>query len=86
MREFLIKAPEFVAKNVSRYRYPVLICHGESDKVVPIEVGEWLYENISSKNKHFIAYPGLYHEILNETMYPEILDTMVEWMFLQLSK
>lgn len=78
--EFLIESVKFVNEHISEYNYPCLILHGEEDSVVPVEVGKYLYENISSEDKEIIIYKGLYHEILNENEKDEILETIEEWL------
>lgn len=79
-REFLIEAVSYVDENISKYNYPCLILHGSGDVIVPIEIGKSLYENISSSDKEFISYDGLYHEILNEDKKDEILETINSWL------
>lgn len=78
--EFLIESIKFIDENISNYNYPCLILHGEEDSIVPVDISEYLYENISSKDKELIIYENLFHEILNEYEKDEILETIGEWL------
>lgn len=60
------KAVNYISDNMSKFEYPVLILHGLDDKIVLCEDSKIFNENISSKDKDFKLYGGLYHEILNE--------------------
>lgn len=79
-KEFLIEAPKHISRNIKAYGYPCLIAHGEEDTIVPVGIGGYLYNNISSKDKEFQIYPNLHHEILNETNKYEVLAHMVHWL------
>ena len=82
--EFLVKGTDWVEKNISKYKYPCLITHGEKDKIVPKEIAMFLYNGISSKDKEIKIYDGLYHEILNEKEKDKILWDMVNWLYKKL--
>ena len=82
--EFLVKGTDWVEKNISKYKYPCLITHGEKDKIVPKEIAMFLYNSISSKDKEIKIYDGLYHEILNEKEKDKILWDMVNWLYKKL--
>lgn len=78
--QFLIEGRNYINKNIEDYKYPCLIAHGEKDKIVPKEIGYYLYNNISSKDKEIKIYDNLYHEILNEKEKDEILKDMIDWL------
>lgn len=78
--EFLNKASKEVLNNLSKYKLPVLILHGEDDDIVDKSISENFYENISSENKELIIYKDLYHEILNEKNRDEILEKIIKWV------
>ncbi|CAM3576742.1 alpha/beta hydrolase [Erysipelothrix anatis] len=80
LKEFLIEAPSFVRMNIHTYSYPMFLAHGEADKIVPVAVGDYLFQNIASEDKTQKIYPNLYHEILNENEKDTILDDMILWM------
>lgn len=79
-REFSITGVEYFLENMGNYSYPVLICHGEKDIIVPNELSKEFYEEMKSKDKSIIIYENLYHEILNEKERDTILKDMVNWL------
>mmetsp|Transcript_29829 Transcript_29829/g.45685 ORF Transcript_29829/g.45685 Transcript_29829/m.45685 type:complete len:294 (-) Transcript_29829:85-966(-) len=59
---------------------PMLIMHGDADKVVDPNGSKGLYEGISSKDKKLRMWEGLYHEIHNEPEKDQVLAEMVAWL------
>lgn len=80
LKAFLIDSPQYIDKHLEDYQLPTLILHGEEDKIVPVQLSERLYARIASEDKTFKAYPELYHEILNEEVWPFILAEIVYWL------
>lgn len=70
--EALEKAPSL--------KLPLLILHGEADKVVPNATSKAFYNYAGSQDKTLKIYPNLYHEIYNELEKEEILKTVIEWL------
>lgn len=79
--QFLIKGPDWIRKNIGKYKYPCLIVHGEKDRIVPKETAMFLYNNISSKDKEIKIYDDLYHEILNEKKRDKIIFDIINWLY-----
>lgn len=69
-------------KRFADIELPVLILHGGGDKLVPASSSEYLYSAVSSEDKALEIFPGLYHEILNES--PEqrdkVISVILEWL------
>jgi alpha-beta hydrolase superfamily lysophospholipase len=59
---------------------PMLIMHGEDDKLTPISGSRVLYASISSPDKQLLTYAGLRHELVNEVKRDEIIETMTQWL------
>lgn len=78
--QFLVKGQKYISENIGNYKYPCFIAHGEKDKIVPKEIGYYLHDNISSKDKEIKIYDNLYHEILNEKEKDEVLGDMIMWL------
>ena len=78
--QFLVYGREYINENITDYKYPCFIAHGEKDKIVPKEIGEYLYESISSKDKEIKVYDNLYHEILNEDEKDQVIADMINWL------
>ncbi|PAL21270.1 alpha/beta hydrolase [Sphingopyxis sp. GW247-27LB] len=58
---------------------PILLQHGEADKLTAPEGSRYLFEHVSSADKRLIVYPGLFHEIYNEPERDAVLDDLVGW-------
>lgn len=84
--QFLVRGQKYINKNISNYKYPCFIAHGKEDKIVPKEIGQYLHDNISSKDKEIKIYDNLYHEILNENERDEVLGDMIEWLDKRINK
>lgn len=61
---------------------PILILQGDQDRLVVPEGANVVYENVSSQDKALEMYPGLYHELFNESdsVRPGIMNLMCEWL------
>ena len=66
--------------NLKNYSYPCLILHGGGDQIVGKASSEYLYENISPKDKTLKIYKDLYHEILNEAEKDLVLSDIRKWI------
>lgn len=58
--------PELLEK-AERLQIPVLVMHGEDDKIVDVGGSVEFHQRVSSPDKELRLYSGLYHEIFNET-------------------
>ncbi|KAL9113376.1 MAG: hypothetical protein Q9227_002417 [Pyrenula ochraceoflavens] len=55
---------------------PVLMLHGEGDRVTSFEASKRVFEKLGNKGKKWIGYPGAYHKLHAET--PEVTRAYVE--------
>ncbi|HMM69387.1 alpha/beta hydrolase [Gudongella oleilytica] len=78
--EFLFNGTDSLNEKLTSFSSPCLICHGEKDPIVPLELSRSFYEGVSSKDKSIIVYEGLYHEILNEKKKDQVIEDMVSWI------
>ncbi len=74
-----VKAKELRGK-LDRVKLPVLILHGEDDRLVSISGSVLFNEQAASADKTYISYPGLRHEILNEPEHDAILKVIIQWL------
>jgi alpha-beta hydrolase superfamily lysophospholipase len=63
---------------------PILVVHGEQDKLVTVVGSERLVEHVGSSDVHLKVYPGLYHEVFNEPERDVVLDDVVSWIEVRL--
>ncbi len=69
-----------VRNKAAEISIPLLIMHGEDDKLTSTEGSKELYKRAASKDKTLRLYPDLYHEIFNEPEKDTILDELQEWI------
>lgn len=78
--EFLVIGIDKLQKNIKKYNLPCLLTHGEDDNISPSKNSLDFYNSISSEDKDYKIYKGLYHEILNELEKDLIMDDMIQWL------
>jgi alpha-beta hydrolase superfamily lysophospholipase len=61
-------------------KIPLLLLHGEADQLVDPQGSRLMFERVSSPDKTLKLYPGLYHEILNEPQYLQVLVDIEHWL------
>ncbi|KAF8314937.1 lysophospholipase [Clavulina sp. PMI_390] len=65
---------------------PVLLVHGDSDKVTSHQASEQFYTSIQAKDKHLVIMPGGYHELAHEPDLKEkVIEEVSSWIFKHLS-
>ncbi len=78
--EFLNNGIVNLQNNIKDYNLPCLLTHGGGDNISPKQNSLDFYNNISSEDKEYKVYEGLYHEILNESDKDLVLKDMVDWL------
>ena len=59
---------------------PLLVVHGEEDKLVSAEGSRRLVEHVGSHDVELKVYPDLFHEVFNEPERDRVLDDVVTWI------
>jgi len=59
---------------------PIIVMHGEDDRLTSPAGSDALIEAIGSADKTLKTYPGLYHEIFNEPEQDAVLADMSRWL------
>ena len=62
-----------------KIRLPILIQHGEADRLTAPAGSRHLFEHVSSVDKRLEIYPGLFHEIYNEPERDAVLGDLIAW-------
>ncbi len=62
----ILKAIKRTKTNLDIYTMPLLVIHGELDKINDFEAVKEFFEAIPSQDKSFIAYEKSFHDILND--------------------
>lgn len=59
---------------------PLLVVHGEEDKLVAADGSRRLVEHVGSHDVELKVYPELFHEVFNEPERDRVLDDVVTWI------
>jgi alpha-beta hydrolase superfamily lysophospholipase len=65
---------------------PILLLHGEADRLTAPEGSRYLKEHLASADRTLKLYPGLYHEIFNEPERDAVLSDVTGWIAAHLPK
>lgn len=76
----LIRAIHRVQAEAAKIHLPVLIIQGGEDRLVDPAGAQFLYGQISSKDKTLKVYDGFYHEVFNEPGRAQVLDDVQAWL------
>jgi len=80
----LIEVGETMPQRAAALTAPLLVIHGEHDKLVPAQGSEHLVECVASADVHLKVYPELYHEVFNEPEQAVVLDDVTSWIEVRL--
>jgi acylglycerol lipase len=70
----------YIIGNLQRITLPILILHGEADRLVSPACSQLIYDRIGSPDKSLKFYDGLYHEIFNEPEKARVLADVWVWL------
>jgi len=59
---------------------PLLVVHGEDDRLVSADGSRRLVEHVGSRDVELKVYPELFHEVFNEPERDRVLDDVTEWI------
>ncbi|ACL11209.1 alpha/beta hydrolase fold protein [Desulfurococcus amylolyticus 1221n] len=76
----LYRASKEIWRIVEEIDTPVLIIHGENDRIVNPEGSRRLYDRLRVSDKELKIYPGMRHEVLNEPEWLKVLEDIIEWI------
>jgi alpha-beta hydrolase superfamily lysophospholipase len=76
----VLENTEFVLKNASQIKSPILIQQAGEDRVVNLESTKLLFEGLGSKDKQLIIYDGYKHEIFNEVERSRVYRDLATWL------
>jgi alpha-beta hydrolase superfamily lysophospholipase len=76
----LLAVGETMPQRAAALAAPLLVVHGEQDKLIPVEGSRHLLECVASIDAHLKVYPELYHEVFNEPERAVVLDDVASWI------
>ena len=76
----IIKTIKSTSQKFEGVRLPLLVLHGDADRLTMPGGSKSLYENAHSKDKTIKIYPGLYHELVFEPEKEEVMKDISNWI------
>ena len=76
----LIGVGETMPQRAAALTAPLLVVHGEQDKLIPVQGSRHLMECVGSQDAQLKVYPELYHEVFNEPERAVVLDDVASWI------
>jgi alpha-beta hydrolase superfamily lysophospholipase len=76
----LLRLMQGIKAQAAAFNYPVLLLHGSDDLLTDPKGTASFFRNISSEDKTFHRYPGLYHELINEFEKETVIGDVLEWV------
>jgi len=76
----LMSVGETMPRRAAALTAPLLVVHGEQDKLIPVAGSHHLMECVASEDAHLKVYPALYHEVFNEPERAVVLDDVASWI------
>lgn len=76
----ILAAQERVMKTAAALTTPILVMHGADDAICDPAVSRRFVDSLTVADKTYTPYPGLYHEIFNETSRDAVLNDLVAWL------
>lgn len=73
-------ALERVKAHVGALTKPLLLIHGEADRIDDAAGSRWFYERAGSTDKTLLTYPGCYHELHNDLDRAQVLADLGAWI------
>jgi alpha-beta hydrolase superfamily lysophospholipase len=75
-----VDAQERALANASRLTLPLYVAFGTGDKVASINAAKRLFAAAGSADKTWDTREGLYHEVLNEPSWKDLVESIARWV------
>jgi acylglycerol lipase len=76
----ILRAVRRIRRRMEAVELPLLLLHGTGDVVTDPEGSRRLHARAASNDKTLKLYEGLYHDLLHEPEWREVLDDMLAWI------
>jgi alpha-beta hydrolase superfamily lysophospholipase len=74
-------AIEWTQRHAPAFKFPVMIIHGDTDRLVPVSGSRQFFDHIGSEDKEFHLYAGGFHESHNDIEKETVLKDIENWLF-----
>jgi alpha-beta hydrolase superfamily lysophospholipase len=75
-----LSALESVKMHGRNINIPILMIHGEADRLNLAQGAKQFFDQIRYNDKEYIGYPAGYHDIYNDLDYEKTLSDLLEWI------
>ena len=75
----IVNAMNFTSVNIERFNVPFVMVQGGTDQLVDLECNVDFYEKSPAKDKTFVFYENMWHDVVHEEEIFEILDYLSKW-------
>lgn len=76
----ILSAMEHTASAAAQVRVPILLLHGEEDRLCPVSGSRDFFDRLTLSSRRLLTYPGLRHEIFNEPERASVLNDLIDWI------
>ena len=76
----VLKGFQKLQTQLPNFDKPVLMFHGEQDKLASCDQAKEFIRICKSKDKELVVYPDMYHVVTHEPEYPEIMQKTLQWL------
>lgn len=76
----LLDAIPRTAAGAREVRVPLLLLHGESDRLCPVRGSRAFHAQLRGVGHRLRTYPQLRHELLNEPEHEQVLEDLLDWL------
>lgn len=76
----MLQVGETMPQRAPALTAPLLVVHGEQDRLVSVAGSRRLVECVGSTDVTLKVYPGLYHEVFNEPERDQVLGDVIAWI------
>jgi lysophospholipase len=76
----ILSGIDWFSTHSKQFAYPVLMLHGQNDGLVSYKDTLEFFDMVSSVDKQYKIYGGLYHEIFNEYCRDETISDAIHWI------
>jgi len=70
----------WVREHAAEMRVPLLMIHGEADRLTAASGSRWFFERVTFPDKELRLYPGCYHELHNDLDHEQVLRDVESWL------